>query len=111
MSKKNDKEFDVWIGAHIYKVKFATGIKRGYGDIDHDKATIRIEKNCAEPLQRQSTLHEILHAYMMLYNRSDEIRAITKEERLVEVIEPLFNILADERNKSLIKWVLWNEKT
>jgi len=101
---KPDIRFHVWVGAFQYSIQFVADLKKRYGEADKDKLLIRITKKCAEPIQRSTALHEIIHAYIHAHNH--DLKEVTKEEKFVRIAEGLFHILADPRNTEFTQWVI-----
>jgi hypothetical protein len=65
------------IGPFTYTVELHEGYwnkddERVYGEVDERTATINLDIDASPEMIRDSILHEILHAILLMYNKDDE---------------------------------------
>lgn len=65
------------IGPFTYTVELHEGYwnkddERVYGEVDERAATINLDVDASPEMIRDSIVHEILHAILLMYNKDDE---------------------------------------
>ena len=65
------------IGPFTYTVELHEGYwnkddERVYGEVDERAATINLDVDASPEIIRDSIVHEILHAILLMYNKDDE---------------------------------------
>jgi hypothetical protein len=81
------------IGPFNYKLDLHEGYwnkddERVYGEVDERNCTINLDIDASPEIIRESVLHEVVHAILMMYERDDE--------ELVRLLTPmLLQVLQD----------------
>lgn len=96
----------VRVGPHVYRVKVAkpSGLDHdAYGVTDIGRSTITLAPGLSDSQQRDTLLHEVLHAVLDGTGWAHRLGA-KREEQLVRALAPaLLAVLRD--NREAIKWL------
>jgi hypothetical protein len=95
------------IGEIVFDVSYSEFDGELLGRTDTDRARIRIAENVSPPdMERDTLLHEILHA-LLFYASLDDIVSKEVEEQFVRRMTPLLHALI-RQNKGMIEYVSYD---
>jgi hypothetical protein len=87
------------VGPFNYKVELHEGYwnkddERVYGELDERQCTINIDIDASPEVIRESLLHEVLHAILVMYEKDDE--------ELVRILTPMILMVLRDNPKFAI---------
>lgn len=87
-------------------------IDENWGCTDHALQKIMIDNSSGSHVQRETLMHELLHCAIMWSGLAHRLSRIDPdlEEDIIQCMSPfIFNTFTDEKNASMIKYLLLQE--
>jgi hypothetical protein len=106
MASKSNRPASVKIGVHKYKIKYVSKIfeSEDLGRTDNDVALLLVRDGLAPAMERDTLLHEMLHAIWYVSGLDANKEGI--EEVYISALTPwLMMVLTDPMNKDFLKYI------